>query len=137
MIFQARRRTYAYRNYLQQYLYTRRSNPPYFTTPKPKQEFEVPRARSTSKTTRRTTTTTTSKPVVISPANRLAKIIEKTGGKCGARFVNYILSLCVIRSLKLRAPIALAKPQEKLQPSLQNQWLYRASHIEMGKVIWL
>ena len=93
MIFQARRRTYAYRNYLQQYLYTRRSNPPYFTTPKPKQEFEVPRARSTSKTTRRTTTTTTSKPVVISPANRLAKIIEKTGGKCGARFVKKILRL--------------------------------------------
>jgi hypothetical protein len=87
---EARRRTYAYRNYLQQYLYTRRSNPPYFTTPKPKQEFEVPRARSTSKTTRRTTTTTTPKPVVISPANRLAKIIEKTGGKCGARSSNYL-----------------------------------------------
>lgn len=87
---EARRRTYAYRNYLQQYLYTRRSNPPYFTTPKPKQEFEVPRARSTSKTTRRTTTTTTPKPVVISPANRLSKIIEKTGGKCGARSSNYL-----------------------------------------------
>merc|ERR1712051_267861 len=32
----------------------------------------------------------TSKPVVISPANRLAKIIEKTGGKCGARTSNYL-----------------------------------------------
>jgi len=84
---EARRRTYAYRNYLQQYLYTRRANPPYYTTPKPNQEFEIPRRRSKPTTT---TTTTTPKPVVISPASRLAKIIKNTGGTCGVRSSNYL-----------------------------------------------
>jgi len=102
-------RTYAYRNYLQQYLYTRRTSPPYYTTPKPKilqnttptktttntrivtnpsQKFEIPRQSNRRK--RPKTTTTTAKPVVVSPATRLAKIIKKTGGTCGARSSNYL-----------------------------------------------
>jgi len=103
-------RIYAYRNYLQQYLYTRRTSPPYYTTPKPKilqnttptttttntrivtnpsQKFEIPR-QSNRRKRPKTTTTTTAKPVVKSPASRLAKIIKKTGGTCGARSSNYL-----------------------------------------------
>jgi len=103
-------RIYAYRNYLQQYLYTRRTSPPYYTTPKPKilqnttptttttntrivtnpsQKFEIPR-QSNRRKRPKTITTTTAKPVVKSPASRLAKIIKKTGGTCGARSSNYL-----------------------------------------------
>jgi len=83
---EAQRRIYAYRNYLQQYLYTRRSNPPYYTTPKPNQKFEIPR-RSSKKPPK---TTTTAKPVVVSPSAKLANIIRKTGGTCGSRSSNYL-----------------------------------------------
>ena len=80
--FQAQSRIYAYRNYLQQYLYTRRTNPPYYTTPKPSQKFEIPRQSNRRK---RPKSKTTAKPVAVSPATKLAKIIKKAGGSCGVR----------------------------------------------------
>jgi len=84
---EAQSRIYAYRNYLQQYLYTRRTNPPYYTTPKPSQKFEIPRQSNRRK---RPKTKTTAKPVAVSPATKLAKIIKKTGGSCGVRSSNYL-----------------------------------------------
>jgi len=84
---EAQSRIYAYRNYLQQYLYTRRTNPPYYTTPKPSQKFEIPRQSNRRK---RPKTKTTTKPVAVSPATKLAKIIKKTGGSCGVRSSNYL-----------------------------------------------
>jgi len=84
---EAQSRIYAYRNYLQQYLYTRRTNPPYYTTPKPSQKFEIPRQSNRRK---RPKTKTTAKPVAVSPATKLAKIIKKAGGSCGVRSSNYL-----------------------------------------------
>jgi len=125
-------RIYAYRNYLQQYLCTRRSNCPYYTTPrprqvatktnkqtpKPSQKFEIPR-QSNSRRKKPKTTTTTAKPVVVSPATRLAKIIRKNGGTCGARTSNYLPHT----KRKGRSSRRISKEERKQQP-------------RRGRVVW-
>lgn len=78
---------YAYRNYLQQYLYTRRINPPYYTTPRPTPKSQPPKDEAIRS---RILTTTTAKPQVLSPAVRLSRLIDKATGNCGNRSSDYL-----------------------------------------------